>query len=52
MTHPADRKSDAVGIDVRDVFLMLENDGVEEFKKSWEELLEATQNQLDAARVD
>ena len=43
---------DAVGIDVRDVFLMLENDGVEKFKKSWEELLEATQNQLDAAMVD
>jgi transaldolase len=43
---------DAVGIDVRDVFLMLENDGVEKFKKSWEELLEATQNQLDAALRD
>ncbi len=43
---------DAVGIDVRDVFLMLENDGVEKFKKSWEELLAATQNQLDAAMVD
>ena len=26
---------DAVGIDLRDVFLMLENDGVEKFKKSW-----------------
>uniref|UniRef100_UPI003F9D0248 transaldolase family protein n=1 Tax=Mycobacterium sp. TaxID=1785 RepID=UPI003F9D0248 len=43
---------DAVGIDVRDVFLMLENDGVEKFKKSWEEVLEATQKQLDAAIVD
>ncbi len=40
---------DEVGIDVRDVFLTLENDGVDKFKKSWEELLEATQNQVDAA---
>jgi transaldolase len=40
---------DAVGIDVRDVFLTLEEDGVEKFEKSWEELLEATQGKLDAA---
>jgi transaldolase len=40
---------DAIGIDVRDVFVTLENDGVDKFKKSWEELLEATQDQLDAA---
>src|ERR1700753_1097027 len=39
---------DAVGIDLRDVFLTLENDGVAKFEKSWEELLEATQGQLDA----
>jgi transaldolase len=39
----------AVGIDLRDVFLALENDGVEKFEKSWEELLQATQGQLDAA---
>jgi transaldolase len=40
---------DAVGIDVRDVFLVLENEGVDKFKKSWEELLRTTQDQLDAA---
>jgi transaldolase len=40
---------EAVGIDLRDVFLALENDGVEKFEKSWEELLQATQGQLDAA---
>jgi transaldolase len=39
---------EAVGIDLRDVFLALENDGVEKFEKSWEELLQATQGQLDA----
>lgn len=37
----------AVGIDVTDVFLALENEGVEKFEKSWHELLEATQGQLD-----
>jgi transaldolase len=40
---------DAVGIDMRDVFLTLERDGVEKFEKSWQELLEATQGKLDAA---
>jgi transaldolase len=40
---------EAVGIDLRDVFLALENDGVEKFEKSWQELLAATQDQLDAA---
>ena len=38
---------DAVGIDLRDVFLVLEQEGVEKFEKSWQELLEATQGQLD-----
>lgn len=38
---------EAVGIDVTDVFLVLENEGVEKFEKSWQELLEATQGQLD-----
>jgi transaldolase len=42
-------KLDTVGIDVRDVFLKLENDGVDKFEKAWAELLEATQKQLDAA---
>ncbi len=40
----------AVGIDLTDVFLVLENEGVEKFEKSWDELLEATQGQLDAAK--
>jgi transaldolase len=40
---------DAVGIDVRDVFLVLENEGVDKFKKAWEELLDATQKQLAEA---
>jgi transaldolase len=36
-----------VGIDLRDVFLTLENEGVEKFEKSWQELLDETQRQLD-----
>ena len=43
-------KLDAVGIDLRDVFLVLEDEGVEKFEKSWQELLDATQEQLDAAK--
>ena len=43
-------KLDAVGIDLPDVFMVLENEGVEKFEKSWLELLEATQGQLDAAK--
>lgn len=39
----------AVGIDLRDVFVVLEDEGVEKFEKSWLELLDATQEQLDAA---
>jgi transaldolase len=38
-----------IGIDLTDVFLVLENEGVDKFEKSWGELLEATQGQLDAA---
>lgn len=40
----------AVGIDLPDVFKVLEDEGVEKFEKSWQELLEATQGQLDAAK--
>ena len=39
-----------VGIDLDDVFKVLEEEGVEKFEKSWGELLEATQGQLDAAK--
>ncbi len=40
----------AVGIDLPDVFKVLEDEGVEKFEKSWLELLEATEGQLDAAK--
>jgi len=40
----------AVGIDLPDVFKVLEDEGVEKFEKSWLELLDATQAQLDAAK--
>jgi transaldolase len=43
-------KLDAVGIDLPDVFRLLEDEGVEKFEKSWQELLDATQEQLDAAK--
>ncbi len=39
----------AVGIDLGDVFLVLENEGVEKFEASWRELLDATKAELDAA---
>ena len=42
-------KLEAVGIDLADVFTLLEEDGVDKFEKSWQELLDATQGQLDAA---
>jgi transaldolase len=40
----------AVGVDLPDVFKVLEDEGVDKFEKSWLELLEATQGQLDAAK--
>ena len=40
----------SIGIDLPDVFRLLEDEGVEKFEKSWLELLEATQGQLDAAK--
>ncbi|KMO73877.1 transaldolase [Mycolicibacterium chubuense] len=40
---------DTIGIDLTDVFLTLENEGVDKFKKSWQELLETTETQLHAA---
>lgn len=41
---------EAVGIDLTDVFRHLEEDGVDKFEKSWAELLDATQAQLDARK--
>jgi transaldolase len=40
---------EAVGIDLTDVFVVLEDEGVEKFEASWKELLDATQAQLDRA---
>ncbi|MGB3369883.1 MAG: transaldolase [Rhodococcus sp. (in: high G+C Gram-positive bacteria)] len=42
-------KLSAIGIDITDVFLTLENEGVEKFEASWSELLEATGEQLRQA---
>lgn len=39
----------AVGIDLHDVFAVLEDEGVEKFEKSWGELLETVNRQLVAA---
>jgi len=39
-------KLSAVGVDLTDVFLVLENEGVEKFVESWTELLTETQKQL------
>ncbi len=38
---------ESVGIDVTDVFLTLENEGVQKFEASWSELAETVQGQLD-----
>ncbi|WP_099022220.1 transaldolase [Mycolicibacterium palauense] len=40
----------AVGIDLPDVFRLLEDEGVEKFEKSWQELLEATAQQLESQK--
>jgi transaldolase len=39
----------AVGIDIDDVYLVLEREGVEKFDKSWVELLDTVRGQLDKA---
>ena len=41
-------KLEAIGVDLTDVFLVLENEGVQKFEESWSELLEETQKQLDS----
>jgi transaldolase len=40
----------AQGVDLTDVFLVLENEGVDKFEKSWAELLETVKGQLDGAK--
>jgi transaldolase len=42
-------KLSAIGIDLTDVFLVLEDEGVEKFEGAWKELLDATQEQLNSA---
>jgi transaldolase len=42
-------KLTAVGIDLDDVFVVLEDEGVEKFVDSWRQLLDETQNQLGSA---
>jgi transaldolase len=39
----------AVGVDLTDVFIVLEKEGVDKFVESWTELLEETRKQLDSA---
>jgi transaldolase len=42
-------KLEAAGIDLADVYVVLENEGVEKFEASWNELFEETQAQLRSA---
>jgi transaldolase len=39
-----------VGVDFADVMLVLETEGVDKFKKSWDELVETVQGQMDQVR--
>jgi transaldolase len=41
---------DRVGVDLTDVFLVLEDEGVEKFEKSWTELGDTVTGQLEGAR--
>ena len=43
-------KLSAVGVDLREVFIVLEDEGVKKFEASWLELIEATNAQLDGAK--
>lgn len=40
----------AVGIDFEDVLVVLEHEGVDKFKKSWTELVETVEGQMEKAR--
>ncbi len=44
-----DKPRSAIGIDLTDVFIVLENEGVEKFEASWKELLDETEKQLHSA---
>ena len=39
----------AVGIDLDDVFVVLETEGVDKFMKSWDELVETVEGQMEQA---
>ena len=39
-----------VGVDLTDVFLTLEDEGVDKFEKSWHELLDTVKGQLDGVK--
>ena len=41
---------EAVGVDLQDVFLAIEHEGVDKFKASWTELVETVQGQMDGAK--
>ena len=41
---------EGVGIDLVDVFQVLETEGIEKFEAAWNELLESVGQQLDLAR--
>lgn len=41
----------AAGVDLTDVFLALENEGVDKFEKSWGELEETVKGQLEAVKL-
>jgi transaldolase len=41
----------AQGIDLTDVFVVLEDEGVDKFEKSWAELLDTVKGQLDGAKA-
>jgi transaldolase len=40
----------SVGIDFADVLVVLEKEGVEKFEKSWQELVDTIEGQLEKAR--
>ena len=41
----------AVGIDYDDVIATLEQEGVDKFSKSWQELLDTVSEQMDSAKT-
>ena len=45
-------KLQSVGVDLGDVHLVLENDGVERLQESWDGLMKAAQTELHAAAGD